>query len=118
MLLADHFGRPELLLLITGTIPATISDTVYRIPVDIWVPKNFPKSPPTTFVTPTADMLIHPGNYVDTNGRCYHPYIARWPESPDVSLSLTDLFGVVEKFLSTYIFLKKNEITNIFFFFF
>lgn len=77
----DEYGRPDLLLCIYGTIPATIGSSTYRIPVEVWIPKGYPQNPPFSFVRPTPDMRIHPGNYVDTNGRCYHPYIANWHEN-------------------------------------
>uniref|UniRef100_A0A060T873 ARAD1C34210p n=1 Tax=Blastobotrys adeninivorans TaxID=409370 RepID=A0A060T873_BLAAD len=74
----DESGRPELLLCIFGTIPAYFSNNVYRIPVEFWVPKSYPVHPPFAFVRPTSNMIIHPGNHVDANGRCYHPYISYW----------------------------------------
>jgi len=81
---ADENGRPELLLCFTGTIPTTIANSVYRIPVEIWVPKAYPFLPPFAFVRPTKNMLIHPGNYVDTNGKCYHPYLSYWRDNVQV----------------------------------
>ncbi|VVT46738.1 uncharacterized protein SAPINGB_P001362 [Magnusiomyces paraingens] len=93
---ADEYGRPELLLCLHGTVSAVIGNSTYRIPVEIWIPKAYPYSPPFAFVRPTQDMLIHPGNYVDTNGRCYHPYLSHWHESVQNSsiLELVRLLGI------------------------
>lgn len=77
----DEYGRPELLLCLYGMVPAYISNTAYRIPIEIWVPKQYPDRGPFGFVKPTESMMIHPGNYVDTNGKCYHPYLSYWNPS-------------------------------------
>ena len=31
-----------------------------------------------SFVTPTKDMVVRPGQYVSGEGRIYHPYLAGW----------------------------------------
>ncbi|KAK6514224.1 hypothetical protein TWF506_008625 [Arthrobotrys conoides] len=43
-------------------------------------------------VVPGKNMGIRPTNHVDTNGRCYHPYLAYWSQNPDKS-TLLDLCG-------------------------
>lgn len=80
-------GRPELLLSLYGTLPTVVNNTQYRIPVEVWIPKHYPLEAPFAYVTPTETMVIQPGNHVDTNGRCYHPYISYWRnENPEASL--------------------------------
>lgn len=39
-------------------------------------------------VVPGKNMGIRPTNHVDTNGRCYHPYLAYWSQNPDVYYTL------------------------------
>lgn len=36
------------------------------------------------FVNPSRGMGIRPGNHVDGNGRCYHPYLTGWAGYFDV----------------------------------
>lgn len=56
-------------------------------PISIWVPQEYPKAPPMTFITPTPNMLIRPGQSVSVEGRIYHPYLAGWRD--DVSRLLS-----------------------------
>ncbi|ODQ66444.1 UEV-domain-containing protein [Nadsonia fulvescens var. elongata DSM 6958] len=74
----DELGVPALLLCIFGTLPANYNNQIYRIPVEIWVPKSYPYEAPFAFVRPTQNMAINPTNIVDINGKCYHPYISYW----------------------------------------
>lgn len=46
--------------------------------MEVWIPKEYPKSAPIMFVRPTSEMMVSRGNYVDGSGRCYHPYLAGW----------------------------------------
>ncbi|ODQ78755.1 hypothetical protein BABINDRAFT_39124, partial [Babjeviella inositovora NRRL Y-12698] len=71
-------GIPQLLLNVFGTVPANIGNQVYHIPVDMWFPLQFPVEPPFVYVSPTPEMLIKPGNFVDSNGRFYNPYLTYW----------------------------------------
>ncbi|KAK6339568.1 hypothetical protein TWF718_008968 [Orbilia javanica] len=83
-------GRSDLLLCIHGTLPVAFRGATYNIPVSIWVPHQYPNTPPTVMVVPGKNMAIRPTNHVDTNGRCYHPYLAYWSQNPDKS-TLLDL---------------------------
>lgn len=91
-------GQSELLLCIFGNIPAKITNIVYRIPVEFWIPKQYPASAPIAYVRPTEQMIIYPGNHVDINGKCYHPYLSYWAENSSSNLSqlvdtLSDVFS-------------------------
>ena len=37
-----------------------------------------------SYVTPSGNMAVRPGQYVSGEGRVYHPYLAGW--QPDVSV--------------------------------
>ena len=67
-----------------GTIPVVFRGAAYNIPIALYVPHTYPRTPPLAFVTPARDMLVRPGNHVDLAGRCYHPYLANWAHSSDV----------------------------------
>lgn len=89
-------GRPDLLLSLYGTVPTTVNSTQYRIPVEIWLPKQYPLEAPFAYVTPTDSMVIQPGNHVDANGRCYHPYISYW-RNEDSDASLLGMIRVLQQ---------------------
>lgn len=63
-------GLPALLLNLTGPLPTVIAGQTYGIPIEVWIPKLYPSSPPLIYVRPTASMRIAPSDYVDTNGKC------------------------------------------------
>ncbi|KAF8430122.1 UEV domain-containing protein [Tirmania nivea] len=88
-------GHPELLLLLHGTLPANFRGATYNIPIHLWLPQRYPHQAPIVFVVPHKDMLIRPGNHVDGNGRCYHPYLTGWGEYFDKS-NLVDLCDVLK----------------------
>ncbi|KAF8448291.1 UEV domain-containing protein [Terfezia claveryi] len=88
-------GHPELLLLLHGTLPANFRGATYNIPIHLWIPQRYPHQAPMAFVVPHKDMLIRPGNHVDGNGRCYHPYLTGWGEYFDKS-NLVDLCDVLK----------------------
>ncbi len=82
--LVNNDGSVDTLLKLSGTIPIFYKGTQYNIPMDVWVTKAYPNSPPLLYVTPTKDMAIKPGHQnVDTSGQVYMPYLNQW--SPGVS---------------------------------
>lgn len=106
----DEQGRPDLLLCLGGTVPVLIGRATYRIPVEIWVTKTYPgvsssssfSSPPVVmYVRPTPDMIVHPGNHVDTNGKCYHPYISHWSNGGQDGNG-SNLMGLIEVMINVF----------------
>ncbi|CAL9023281.1 unnamed protein product [Prunus brigantina] len=70
-------------LVVRGTIPIFYTNTVYKTPVEIWVPLGYPTSPPRACVTvddqnTTAIKLRHP--YVDARrgGLINVPHMLDW----------------------------------------
>ncbi|KAL2038142.1 hypothetical protein N7G274_009089 [Stereocaulon virgatum] len=61
-----------------GTLPVSFRGTTYAFPISIWIPQEYPKAAPLGFITPTADMVVRPGQYVSGEGKIYHPYLAGW----------------------------------------
>lgn len=94
----DDQGASALLLCIYGSLPAMIQQHRYNIPVEIWLPLQFPLAPPMAYVVPTSKMLLNPGNYVDANGRCYLPYLAHWNQQtsslPQLLAELSHVFAL------------------------
>jgi len=50
--LFQHDGTMSLLLVLRGTIPTIYKNNVYRTPIDIWIPSNYPNSGPIFYLTP------------------------------------------------------------------
>lgn len=67
--LAFDDGRTLLLLCLHGTLPITYSSARYNVPVAVWVPLDFARSPPMVYVVPTSGMLVRKGKGVELDGR-------------------------------------------------
>ena len=51
----------------------------YNIPVALWLGEKYPRTPPTLYVRPTADMVIKPRHaLVDGSGLVSTPYLSAW----------------------------------------
>lgn len=59
--------------------------TIYRFPIQIWVPHAYPYEAPLVYVAPTEGMMVRAGQHVDQQGKVYHPYLVGWAEFWDVS---------------------------------
>ncbi|KAL9100324.1 MAG: hypothetical protein Q9163_004287 [Psora crenata] len=71
-------GASTLLLNVQGTLPVSFRGNSYGFPISLWIPREYPSTPPSSFVTPTKGMAIRPGQHVSADGRIYHPYLAGW----------------------------------------
>ncbi|KAN0083459.1 Fungal pheromone mating factor STE2 GPCR domain containing protein [Elaphomyces granulatus] len=89
-------GVSMLLLHLVGTLPVSFRGTVYRFPLNIWVPNTYPREPPIVYVTPTQDMVVRVGQHVTLEGRVYHHYLAHWVEAWDRS-SVVDLLSILRE---------------------
>ncbi|CAH6719929.1 hypothetical protein CLIB1444_03S00628 [[Candida] jaroonii] len=80
-------GSSNLLINIYGKLP------VADIPVEIWLPLNYPFNGngqidgedgiPMIYVVPdnTQGLFLKPNNFVDSQGKFYHPYITDWHQN-------------------------------------
>ncbi|KAG9241297.1 ESCRT-I component [Calycina marina] len=89
-------GTSALLLNLYGTLPATFRGTVYRFPVDIWIPHPYPREAPIVYVKPTEDIVLRPGQHVDPQGKIYHPYLVAWAEYWDKS-NVLDFLAILRE---------------------
>ncbi len=76
-------GESQLLLCLYGSLPSPIGGRVYKIPIELWIPHEYPIAAPFVYVVPTEKMTLQPGNHVDNSGRCYSPYLANWGQNQD-----------------------------------
>lgn len=97
----DH-GDTQLLLCLYGTTPITYRSSPYNIPVAIWIPNDYPLSPPIFYVKPTSNMLVRPGINVDVSGFCYHSYLATWKDDVMVGLTKSQELGKFSQVLGTH----------------
>jgi ESCRT-I complex subunit TSG101 len=58
---------------------------VYNCPVALWLPLEFPNSPPIVLVLPTATLKVRVGPNVDPAGRVTGGYIDGWARKAEVS---------------------------------
>lgn len=71
-------GREVELFALDGTLPVMIGGVIYNIPVCVWLQENHPFCPPLVFVKPTNTMAIKVSQFVDSNGKVYHPFLHEW----------------------------------------
>ncbi|WVQ82547.1 hypothetical protein IAT38_004676 [Cryptococcus sp. DSM 104549] len=71
-------GHTALLLLLHGTLPITYRGAIYQIPINIWVPHEYPRAPPLAFVMPTKEMGVRKSREVDPSGRVKEEVVEEW----------------------------------------
>lgn len=89
-------GESQLLLCLYGSIPSAINGKVYKIPIELWVPHEYPIVAPFVYVVPTEKMVLQPGNHVDNSGRCYLPYLANWGQNPEDNYAQSNIVKLCE----------------------
>lgn len=87
---SQFHGQMKEMLTLSGTIPVNYRGTTYNIPVALYIPENYPYSPPLCYVKPTPDMTIKQSKHVDGSGRIYLPYLSDWTQGS------SDLLGVIQ----------------------
>ncbi|KAK2466951.1 hypothetical protein APHAL10511_001209 [Amanita phalloides] len=92
-------GRTQLLLCLHGVLPITFRTVSYNIPMALWIPRDYPKLPPITYVVPTNDMLVKPSIYVDVSGRCNLEYLRNW-ERKSEGCNLITLLQIMQDHFS------------------
>ncbi|KAI0637053.1 UEV domain-containing protein [Trametes polyzona] len=71
-------GRTQVLLCLHGLLPISFRGASYNIPIAVWVPREYPRTPPMAYVVPTSDMLVRPAPDMDISGRCFIDYLRNW----------------------------------------
>ncbi|ORX36004.1 UEV domain-domain-containing protein [Kockovaella imperatae] len=89
-------GQTALLLLLHGTLPIHYRGATYHIPIHLWIPLEYPRSPPLAFVVPTKDMGVRKGREVDPSGRIREEVVNEWWSRSDKGIEtlLQQLIGV------------------------
>ena len=85
--LARMMPPHQLLIVISGTIPVSYTQQIFNIPVELWIPHMYPRTPPMAYVTPTTGMMLKSGASVSSEGMFYSPlFMSYWQSNPNVLL--------------------------------
>ncbi|KAI0781019.1 UEV domain-containing protein [Trametes elegans] len=105
-------GRTQLLLCLHGLLPISFRGASYNIPIAVWIPREYPRTPPLAYVVPTTDMLVRPGPDMDMSGRCLIPYVRNW-ERKFEGCSLLALFDAMQDAFSRQppVYAKPKDVT-------
>ena len=79
-------GQTALLLLLYGTLPITYRGATYQIPIHLWIPHDYPRNPPMSYVVPTKEMGVRKGREVEPGGRVREEIVQEWWASWNVSV--------------------------------
>ncbi|CDK24638.1 unnamed protein product [Kuraishia capsulata CBS 1993] len=74
----DEYGRSRLLLNLYGSMAYTQNGAPFSAPIEVWFPQEYPREPPVVYVVPNSQTLLNPNNWMDQNGRIYHPLLSSW----------------------------------------
>ena len=85
-------------LVFSGTIAMSYKGQTYNIPVDMYLPPQYPHRPPVIYVRPTVGMMIKPNHeHVGSDGNVYMPYLSEWRAPThslvEMAVCLSSLFG-------------------------
>lgn len=89
-------GTIKNLLSLSGTIWMSYKGNGYNIPVTLWLDESFPRTAPICFVKPTGEMMILPGEHVNSNGEILLPYLTEWRHT------ICDLHSLVQVLSLTF----------------
>ena len=93
----DGSVTPSVLKL-QGTLPMTYRNVTYNIPVDLYLPSQYPQLPPIVYVRPVSNMAIKANHrHVGMDGRVYMPYLHEWGapthDLRELAVWMSSLFG-------------------------
>mmetsp|Transcript_17618 Transcript_17618/g.29521 ORF Transcript_17618/g.29521 Transcript_17618/m.29521 type:complete len:560 (-) Transcript_17618:171-1850(-) len=88
----DNSGVDYRLLVLAGTVPIFYGGVQYNIPVEAFIPTQYPHEPPKLYVRPTANMTVkRDHHHVTPNGLVSLPYLQEWNPSNETASNLTGL---------------------------
>eukprot|EP01025_Chloroclados_australasicus_P039643 TRINITY_DN41141_c0_g1_i1.p1 TRINITY_DN41141_c0_g1~~TRINITY_DN41141_c0_g1_i1.p1 ORF type:complete len:458 (-),score=44.32 TRINITY_DN41141_c0_g1_i1:461-1834(-) len=84
-------GTTFQLIKIKGTLPMYYMSKKFNIPIEMYLPVNYPVAAPIVYVVPTSDMVIKQGHsVVDANGLVNTQFMRNW------SRQRSDLLGLCQ----------------------
>ncbi|KAG7911301.1 hypothetical protein KL905_000044 [Ogataea polymorpha] len=64
-------GKEELMVKVYGT-------NEQEVTFEIWIPHEYPRMAPLIYIKAGPGRQVVPNNYLDANGRFYHPFLSDW----------------------------------------
>ncbi|ODV93169.1 hypothetical protein PACTADRAFT_35802 [Pachysolen tannophilus NRRL Y-2460] len=92
----NELGRSQLLFNFYGTVSSLQNN--YQIPVEVWLPFEYPLNPPIAYVVLPAhsNLVLRPNSYVDANGQFQHPFLNyEWTRMDHNHDKLLKLFNIM-----------------------
>lgn len=92
MIIVVRLGPPtQLLICLFGGLQCG----VHNIPIEIWLPKGYPREAPYMFIQPSPGISIRPTQSVDNHGRVNHPMLQMWRPEYGVGELLRVIGGIL-----------------------
>jgi len=96
-LVSQSMEHPRVLSFV-GTIGMTYRGVKYNIPVEIFLPPNYPTYPPICYVRPSVGMMLKENHkHVGPDGKIYMPYLHNWKSYScnlvDLVLTMSSIFS-------------------------
>lgn len=97
-LIQNDGSSAGLVLMLHGTLPMTYKGVTYHIPLDVYLPPQYPVRPPIIYVRPVASMTIKTNHkHVGQDGMVYMPYLHDWSaeacDLTELALFMSSIFG-------------------------
>ena len=87
----NEFGEYKDMCSLTGTLPVLYKQNTYNIPIQVYLPDDFPYKEPICYVRPTPVMSINVSETVDSSGKINVPYLTSWRKGSELKM----LFEVI-----------------------
>lgn len=88
----SNVGQTSLLVQLRGTVPIQFKGNTYNIPVEVWIPKAYPRQAPMCYVTPTAAMNVRKTQDVELDGLVVGgEYVRTWERKWEVRVCVWSL---------------------------
>ena len=94
----NEFGEYKDMFSLSGTIPVEYKNNVYNIPIQMYLPDEFPYKVPICYVRPTLSMSINVSDTVDSSGKISLPYLSSWNKTCELKKLIETIairFGTV-----------------------
>mmetsp|Transcript_21065 Transcript_21065/g.42135 ORF Transcript_21065/g.42135 Transcript_21065/m.42135 type:complete len:430 (-) Transcript_21065:111-1400(-) len=93
----DGSVTPSVLVL-NGTLPMVYRNVTYNIPIDLYLPPQYPQRAPIVYVRPVSSMAIKENHrHVGRDGMVYMPYLHEWVAQThdlrELCVWMSSLFG-------------------------
>lgn len=97
-----------------GTLPINYRGATYQIPLNVWIPHDYPRTPPLAFVVPTKEMGVRKGREVEPGGRVKDDIIQGWWSGWEVSWIATEASSSILIFQPKSIEVLLRHLTGVF----